>query len=154
MRYMNADQWNHIWSRPTEWRAHWTEVAQTVDTIEWSTVVRPFLDLCALVRKQGSPKNRVLMHRLLACHCGKDGVEGLRTFVLVDPDGYCVTSFTRQDIRNVESWKAAVARKTGRDVYEIQSHKGDESFAVSAFAQKPAGAISALTAGRATGGLI
>ena len=153
MRYMNADQWASLWNNQEAWRAHWCGVLAEMDILDRNETME-FLELCRLVRSNGSPKNRVLMHRLLACLCGKDGVAGLRTFVQVAEDGSCLTSFTRQEIRNVEAWKASVERKTGRRLYEIQSHKSDEQRAVSAFAQKPADALSRLTSGRAAGGLI
>ena len=153
MRYMNADQWASLWNDQEAWRAHWSDVLSGLDILDRNETME-FLKLCRLVRSNGSPKNRVLMHRHLACLCGKDGVSGLRTFVQVAEDGSCLTSFTRQEIRNVASWMASVARKTGRSVYEITSHKTDEQRAVSAFAQKPAEALSRLTSGRATGGLI
>ncbi len=153
MRYMNADQWATLWASKEDWRAHWAGVLDGMDVIDRNETME-FLKLCRLVRSNGSAKNRVLMHRHLACLCGKTGVPGLRTFVQVDEDGSCLTSFTRQEIRNVDSWMATVERKTGRRLYEIQSHKSDEQRAVSAFSQKPAAALSRLTAGRTAGGLI
>ena len=155
MRYMTSDQWAAVWADPKAWTALWAQVKEDVDCLYWANEVLPFLKDCALVRSSKQERGRVLMHRRLAMLVRDGHPGGDSTFVLIHPEtGVSLVSTTREPVRDEIAYCAAVEKKTGYLVREIEPGTRDHLFSVSSIANKPATAQAAFTQGRAASGLI